>query len=239
MILHTNIKGEGTPLILIHSGGMTSSTEYDEQCEYFSVKNFKVIRPDLRGHGKSFGEIDNYFSNCVRDLSDTLKYLNIEHCHIAGVSIGGIVALLFAKAHPDMVDSLSFSGVFPKEPDNWIEMIKEEAASYEELFNNKETVLFLNDIHGKNDWKLLLKSFNDKDFYPFHETGEVSDLNMPILYIVGENQELEVSAAVTYKNLNKNINISIIPFSGHLVHREQPDLYSRTLDTFFTNIRNS
>ena len=36
MILHTSISGEGFPLVLIHSGGMTGLTEYEEQSDYFS-----------------------------------------------------------------------------------------------------------------------------------------------------------------------------------------------------------
>ncbi|MBM7578590.1 alpha/beta fold hydrolase [Jeotgalibacillus terrae] len=236
MILNTHITGDGEPLILIHSGGMTGLTEYQEQSEYFSVRNFKVIRPDLRGHGKSPGELDHYFNRCVQDLSDTLESLNVEQCHIAGVSIGGIAALMFAKAHPGKVKSLSFSGVLPSVPVNWTELSNEEAASYDQLFDNQEAVTFLNDIHGDNDWKATLQSFTAEDFYPFDETGDVSSLKTPTLCVVGDQQELEVSAALTYKQLNQNINISVIPFSGHLVHREQPDLYSEVLHTFIKNI---
>lgn len=232
MILHTNITGAGEPIVFIHSGGMTGLTEYQEQSKYFSAKNYKVIRPDLRGHGKSLGKIDNYFSLCVKDLKDTLESFNVEKCHIGGVSIGGVAALLFAKAHPNKVKSLSFSGIFPVEPDNWTELSREEAESYEQLFNNEEAVSFLNEIHGENDWKSLLQSFNNDDFYPFDETGDVSNIKIPTLCIVGEKQEIEISAAITYKQLNSNINISVIPFAGHLVHREQPHLYSQTLHTF-------
>lgn len=236
MILHTNITGQGDPLIFLHSGGMSGLTEYEEQSGYFTSQNFKVIRPDLRGHGKSYGEINNYFSRCVEDIRETMKYLNIEKCHIAGVSIGGIVALLFAQAYPEKVKSLCFSGIFPNEPDNWAEMLKEEALHYEQLFNNEEAVSFLNEIHGENDWKTLLRSFNHADFYPFDKTGDVATLKIPTLCMVGEQQNLEVSAAATYKLLNAHINMSIIPFAGHLVHREQPDLYTQTLYTFLKNI---
>ncbi|MDX8367991.1 alpha/beta hydrolase [Cytobacillus sp. IB215665] len=235
MILHTNIIGEGETLVLIHSGGMTGLTEYQEQSDYFTARNFQVIRPDLRGHGKSVGEIDNYFSRCVKDLNDTLESLNIKQCHIAGVSIGGVAALLFAKEFPNKVRSLSYSGIFPVEPDNWAELSREEAEGYEQLFNNEEAVAFLNEIHGENDWKSLLQSFNGDKFYPFDETGDVANIKIPTLCIVGEKQELEVSAAITYKQLNASINIAVIPFAGHLVHREQPDLYSQILHTFIKN----
>lgn len=236
MLLHTNITGEGEPVLLIHSGGMTGLTEYEEQSDYFSRANFKVIRPDLRGHGKSGGEIDYYFDRCIEDIKETLEHYHIEKCHIAGVSIGGIAALLFALSYPERVRSLSFSGVFPYEPNNWDELIKEEEENYEQLFQNEDAVTILNEIHGDNDWKALLRSFNGKDFYPFDKTGEVAGLKVPALCIVGEQQDLEVSAAVTYKQLNASINIAVVPLAGHLVHRDQPGLYSEILHTFINGI---
>lgn len=235
MILHTNAIGEGVPLVLIHSGGMTGLTEYEEQSDYFSNKNFNVIRPDLRGHGKSGGEIDDYFSSCVEDIKETMEYLNVEKFHIAGVSIGGIVALLFAQTYPDKVKSLCFSGVLPYKPDDWEEMMKEESGHYEQLFNDEKSVSILNEIHGENDWKKLLRSFNNDDFYPFDKTGNVGSLRVPTLCLVGEKQELEVSAAASYKQLNSHINISVIPLAGHLVHRDQPELYSQVLSAFIEN----
>lgn len=236
MILHTTISGRGEPLVLIHSGGMTGNVEYEEQSQCFSTRDYQVIRLDLRGHGKSVGELDHYFSHCAKDINDTLENLNITQCHIAGVSLGGIVALLFAKEYPNKVKSLCFSGIFPKEPDNWDELSKEEASSYEQLSTNREAVHFLNEIHGDNDWKALLSLFTSEHFYLFNETSEVSSIKIPTIYMVGEKQEIEVSAALTFKQLNQEFHISIIPFAGHLVHRDQPELYSQILHAFLKRI---
>ena len=235
MILNTYTAGDGEPIVFIHSGGMTGLTEYEEQKDYFAENHFKVIRPDLRGHGKSEGTLEDYFNQCLIDLMDTLDSLNIEECHIAGVSIGGVAALMFAKRYPSRVKTLTFSGVFPKQPDNWEELSRQEAEHHKNLFDNPEIVEALNQMHGNNDWKALLESFNSDDFYPFHETGELSDVTAPILYVVGDREELEVEAAVTYKKLHANTQIAVIPFAGHLVHREQPDLYSRNLSAFIEN----
>ncbi|MGE7603447.1 alpha/beta fold hydrolase [Peribacillus sp. NPDC097675] len=236
MILHTSISGEGFPLVLVHSGGMTGVKEYEEQCEFFSQRNFKVVRPDLRGHGQSEGPIDQYFSHCAEDLHDTLKDLQIEKCHIAGVSIGGIAALLFAKKYPDKVASLTFSGIFPHEPANWEDLTKQETENFEQLFENEEVVSILDEIHGKNDWKALLRSFQEDDFYPFDETGDVSNLRVPTLCLFGEAEENERSAAISYKQLKPDVHVSIIPLAGHLVHRDQPELYSQTLYTFIESL---
>ena len=92
--------------MLLHSGGMTGLVEFEEQVEFFTEKQYKVIRPDLRGHGESGGTLDNYFLCSADDLNDTLEHLQINSCHIAGVSLGGIAALLFAKKYPDKVRTL-------------------------------------------------------------------------------------------------------------------------------------
>ena len=60
MILHAHISGEGEPIVLLHSGGMTGLVEYEEQAKTFGEQNYQVIRPDLRGHGKS-GDIGELF----------------------------------------------------------------------------------------------------------------------------------------------------------------------------------
>ncbi|MGD6874750.1 alpha/beta fold hydrolase [Sutcliffiella horikoshii] len=232
MILHTEISGHGKPLVLLHSGGMTGTNEYMEQAASFVDKGYMVIRPDLRGHGKSVGTIEKYFSHCAKDIFDTLEHLQVDTCHIAGVSVGGVAALLFAKSYPEKVDTLCFSGIFPIKPDNWDELSKEEAEGHEQLFENEEAVAFLNEIHGNNDWKALLHSFHTEDFYPFEEIGDVGNLGVPTLCMVGEKQSLEVSAAIIFQEKNPNIHMAVIPFAGHLVHREQPDLYSQTLESF-------
>lgn len=238
VILHTEIVGEGVPLVLVHSGGMTSTAEYNGQSTFFSNRNYQVIRPDLRGHGKSVGETADYFSQSVEDVKETMDYLEIDQFHIAGVSIGGIVALLFTQKYPEKILSLCFSGVFPKKPNTWDKLLDEERKHFEQLSNDSEVSDVLDKMHGGNDWRELLRMFNGEDFYPFDRTGDVASLSVPTLYLVGEEQELEVSAAGTYKQLNPAIHIAVLPFSGHLVHREQPDLYSHTLLNFIEQYAN-
>lgn len=111
-----------------------------------------MIRPDLRGHGKSVGKLNNYFSRSVEDLKETMDELKIDKFHVAGVSLGGIVALLFAQKYPNKTLSLCFSGVTPNKPSNSDELREEERKYFEEIFNNPEISNVLDQIHGKNYW---------------------------------------------------------------------------------------
>ncbi|PFR51375.1 alpha/beta fold hydrolase [Bacillus cereus] len=235
MILYTHISGEGEPIVLLHSGGMTGLVEYEEQVAFFREQNYQVIRPDLRGHGKSGGALENYFLRSVRDLHNTLEHLQIDRCHIAGVSLGGLVALLFAKKYPEKVRTLTLSGIFPLKRENWEESQEYEARDHQQLMENEEFVTYMNQIHEKSDWKALLESWQVKDWYPFDETGDVASLQVPILCIAGGDSEDEVTAATTFKQLNDNIHIAVIPFAGHLVHNDQPGIYSNIMSNFLQN----
>lgn len=235
MILYTHISGEGEPIVLLHSGGMTGLVEYEEQVAFFREQNYQVIRPDLRGHGKSGGALESYFLRSVRDLHNTLEHLQIDRCHIAGVSLGGLVALLFAKKYPEKVRTLTLSGIFPLKRENWEESQEYEARDHQQLMENEEFVTYMNQIHEKSDWKALLESWQVKDWYPFDETGDVASLQVPTLCIAGGDSEDEVTAATTFKQLNDNIHIAVIPFAGHLVHNDQPGIYSNIMSNFLQN----
>lgn len=150
-------------------------------------------------------------------------------------SWGGLVALLFAKKYQDKVRTLTFSGIFPVKRENWEESQEYEAKGHQELMENEEVVTYMNQIHEKSDWKALLESWQVKDWYPFDETGEVANLQIPTLCIAGGDAEDEVTATTTFKQLNENIHIAVIPFAGHLVHNDQPEIYSNILSNFLQN----
>ncbi len=91
MLLHTEVLGDGEPIVFLHTGLQTGMTDFEEQRDYFQSR-FKVILPDLRGHGKSTSrEISNYYEDCAADLKETLDHLGVESAHIVGCSIGWFI----------------------------------------------------------------------------------------------------------------------------------------------------
>lgn len=92
-------------------------------------------------------------------------------------------------------------------------------------------------LHGENNWEDLLIYSTKEGFYPFYETGHISDLQCPTLYLAGGELDREYWAAISYKQLNPYIHVAIIPLAGHLVHDEQPELYSHTLLKFINSIK--
>ena len=124
MILHTKVVGEGEVIVFLHTGLQTGESDFVYQREHFR-KDYKVLLPDLRGHGKSkVDEIDvvNFFEGSATDLNETLDYFEIKNAHIVGESLGALVGLVFAKRFPERVTSLTLSGITSVKPHNWDEL---------------------------------------------------------------------------------------------------------------------
>jgi 3-oxoadipate enol-lactonase len=99
-------RGRGTPLILIH-GFPLDSTLWSEILPYLE-NDFDLILPDLRGFGQSSTITSQYtISDMADDLAGLLDHLGIEKAAVAGHSMGGYVALAFAKKYPQRVSGLA------------------------------------------------------------------------------------------------------------------------------------
>ncbi len=108
------------PLLLLHSLG-TNLHVWDEQADALS-NSFRVIRMDLRGHGlTTVTEIRTTIALLAQDALAVLEALGIKHAHVAGVSIGGLIAQSIAAQAPDLVASLILcdTAMAIPPPDGW------------------------------------------------------------------------------------------------------------------------
>src|ERR1700755_643195 len=94
--------GGGTPVMLIHGVG-ADGTSWDEIAADLAA-DFRVLRLDLRGHGKS-GHIEGALTldDFVRDVIDVLDACTLPSAHIVGFSLGGMIAQGIALDHLDRV----------------------------------------------------------------------------------------------------------------------------------------
>ncbi|MDO9301413.1 MAG: alpha/beta hydrolase [Anaerolineales bacterium] len=97
--------GNGKPLMLIH-GFPLDHTTWNETASLLE-NNFDLILPDLRGFGQTTTVETPYtMSDMADDLARLLDHLKIEKITLAGHSMGGYVALAFAKKYPQRVSGL-------------------------------------------------------------------------------------------------------------------------------------
>ena len=97
--------GKGTPLVLLH-GYPLDHHLWDDVVPLLK-DTFDLIVPDLRGFGESTTVKTPYtMDDLASDIEGLLNQLDIHKTAIAGHSMGGYVALAFAKLFPDRVSAL-------------------------------------------------------------------------------------------------------------------------------------
>ena len=104
-----DVRGSGPTVVLIH-GGVLDRRMWDHEAEAWASQ-FRVVRYDLRGHGKSADLTVPYSS--VDDLASVLDATGASRAHLVGLSKGGQVALDFALTHPNRVDRLVLVAAAP------------------------------------------------------------------------------------------------------------------------------
>lgn len=96
-------------LILLHGNG-EDHTYFVKQIPAFSP-HFRLALMDTRGQGQSTGgDGELNFSVFAADLLALMDHLQIAKAHLLGFSDGGNLALTFALAHPERVQSLILNG---------------------------------------------------------------------------------------------------------------------------------
>ncbi|WP_462408587.1 alpha/beta fold hydrolase [Neobacillus sp. Marseille-QA0830] len=118
--IHYEVIGNGDPILLLHGMGGTWKM-WEPQLDFFS-KHYQLILPDMRGHGESttaFPENKFTLEAMAADLPELLEHLGVKKAHVIGVSMGGVIAQIFAYTHPEYVNSLILADAWCEFPDQY------------------------------------------------------------------------------------------------------------------------
>lgn len=97
--------GAGQPVVLIH-GYPLDHAMWDPQIEQLS-RNYFVLGPDLRGHGRSDASSGPYTMDLLaRDVNALIEHLHLGPVVLGGMSMGGYVAFAFMRLFPERVRGL-------------------------------------------------------------------------------------------------------------------------------------
>lgn len=92
--------GEGTPLLMTH--GMAGNAHWWDRTAPLLVENFKPVALDFHGHGDSQWKPDGRYDSegFVEDIEAARRALGWERMVLAGHSLGGRIALEYARRRP-------------------------------------------------------------------------------------------------------------------------------------------
>jgi pimeloyl-ACP methyl ester carboxylesterase len=110
-------EGSGRPVLLIHGHTMDRRI-WDPMVPGLLAAGLRVLRPDLRGHGRSTRpDFGYHVSHHAADMAALLDAAGVDVATVVGYSIGGGVALEMAVTMPDRLRGLVLvSPVMPDRP---------------------------------------------------------------------------------------------------------------------------
>ena len=98
--------GSGTPILFVHSFGHNKNMWFP-QLTRFTELGYRVIAPDMPGHGDSSFDADNHTVDAIgRMYGEFLEQLGIETTVVVGISIGGYIALRMWAHRPEQISGL-------------------------------------------------------------------------------------------------------------------------------------
>ena len=104
--LHYDVVGKGKTVLLL-SGGPGFSPDYLRPIANKLSDKYRFILLHQRGTGRSTDASNLQLPKLVEDIEALRKELKLEQLVLAGHSFGGIMAMMYAREHPDRVGALA------------------------------------------------------------------------------------------------------------------------------------
>lgn len=236
-------QGQGKNILLLH-GLFGSKEQWNKSFPYLVQNGFHVVALDLPGYGKSLGyPLQDYaLDRQVELLHQFVQQLKLQQINIAGNSMGGLIAALYAQKYPTEVSTLAIIGAplgihSPKESPT-TKLLKNGINPFipltEQEFKREMALLFVNkpNIDPKT-MQLGLTRYNqekNKDYKVWdivQKYNSVLDkpfaIKVPTLIIWGNLDKIfDVSGAVLLHKNIKNSELKVFPGGGHLLFMENP-----------------
>jgi pyruvate dehydrogenase E2 component (dihydrolipoamide acetyltransferase) len=234
--------------LLIHGfGGDLKSWLFNQDA---LANEFAIYALDLRGHGGSSKQVGGgTLDEFVEDVRGFLDSLGLQKAHLVGHSMGGAIAMQFARAYPGRISSLVLIASAGLGSEIDIEYIngfisaqrrKELMPQIEKLFTDRklvtrqlvEDLLKFKRLDGvESSLRAIASRFCPDGRQALILRDQISALATPTCVIWGaEDRILPVSHA---RNLPENITVEIVPGSGHMVQMEAAAKVNRVIAEFW------
>lgn len=245
------LEGEGPSIALVHGVGADLES-WDGVVAALSPR-YRLLRYDLRGHGASAKVKGRYeLDDFVGDLTELLDHLEIARTHLAGFSLGGIIAQGFALDHAARLDRLALISAIAGRTDEERARVEARAKVLREgggsVHVDAALSRWFTDEFLENNRDLVEKRLergrnNDPDCYAsayrvLAETDladELHRIDLPTLVMTGE---FDVGSTPRMSRLMAeripDSELHILDGLKHSVLIEAPELIATKIDTFLS-----
>lgn len=238
---------EGAPVLVLSNGIMMSTASWAFQKAALS-QHLQVLLYDCRGMWQSDHPEGPYsFEQHADDLAGLLAALDIQSAHIAGISYGAEISMMFALKYPNQTQSLIVvDGVSEIQP-----LLRAQTYPWLMAAEKDDPELLLRTSYHMNfseAWIIANQQFIDASverfaqidmpaltnlmnaFYDLDITARLSEIESPTLVVAGEDDLIKGYAyAQIIANEIAGSECVIVPGSGHALCIEKPDILNTLL----------
>lgn len=238
--LHSREEGTGPCLLLLHGVGLSHSVWNDVIRGL--APGFRVIAPDLRGHGVSPNPTGSHFSflELEGDLLRLLDEKGVDSAYVVGLSGGALLALRLTLDHPErvrglvMISGAAYTDTHTRSiAQRWAETyVKEGPDAYglrilKDLYypdwieahldfaDQVRAYVKHQDMGPSNRWSQAMATFDEK--------ARVASIKVPTLIVQAmDDQVVDASHGRILRQSIPGAVIRILPETGHMVPLERP-----------------
>lgn len=241
-------QGQGEVIVLLH--GFCGSSKYWEKVIPL-LSSYRVIAPDLRGHGSSDAPLGAYtIEQMANDVLSLLDALKISKVTLLGHSLGGYITLSFAQRYASRLNAfgLIHSTAYADSDEAKEKRLKavsaiqsqgitefvdslvpglfapETANSAPQLLQRAREIGYKTPPQGAVGAALAMRERPDR-------RDVLSASTLPVLLVAGEQDGL-VPAEKTFTTNKPNVTQVLIPDAGHMSLFEQPERLASAIKEF-------
>jgi pimeloyl-ACP methyl ester carboxylesterase len=225
-------RSDGEHLILLHGFTGTGEETFEPFFDKLG-KCYRLIVPDLRGHGRTTNpHKEIHHADFARDTAAFAIALGLNRAHFCGHSSGGMQLLFLALEHPKLVHSLALVSTTYTFDDHVKTLSREFRASA-----SPEWIDSLKVLHGETygiDYAetildLWLKAILRPNELPY-TPDDLNEITCPTLVLHGDRDiffPIHVPATM-YQSIS-NSELCILPNCGHGLIIDSPSMFVRVL----------
>ncbi|HON84642.1 MAG TPA: alpha/beta hydrolase [Syntrophorhabdaceae bacterium] len=239
MTLNIERYGNGEKVVFIHGSGLNTRI-WHRQRDYL-VRSMEVVLLDLPGHGMSPGDGCESVEGYREAVFNAIREAGIEHCYIAGHSLGGAIAMSFAISYPDITKGLILIGTGAR--------LRVLPQILHGILNDKDKTIkqiIRFAFSDKSEKGLIDEHLNEtskcppeiiyRDFYAcdcFNLMDSLDLIKSPVLIICGKDDNLTPPKYAEYlKSHIRSSELVIIEDAGHMVMLEKPESVNAEIEKF-------
>ena len=255
--LKCRTEGSGPAVVLLHGVG-GNHTVWNEVIPGLA-KQFLVLAPDLRGHGRTPAPSASHFTfaEMMGDLVRLLDDQGVSSAHLVGLSGGALLALRTTLDRPERVRSLTMiSGA--AYTDNHTRAVAERwAETYAKEGPDRFALRLLKDLYYP-DWieanldfaDALREQVKHQDFTPavrwaksmgaFDERNRIASVARPTLIVQAmDDAVVDASHGRILRQSILGAKIRILAETGHIIPVERPQELLEAVTSFVQSVESS